>query len=110
MNVIHELVFTDREARPAKWQTRCGRTDVPVEHTMTPTPRSHYSVTCAACLAAAPERTAFEECAAMGEAEVAAARAAGNGKVPPMTPEQAREWTAALAPTVETAEAKDDAA
>ena len=48
---IHELVFTDRQARPAKWQTRCGRTDVPVEHTMTPTPHSHYSVTCAACIA-----------------------------------------------------------
>ncbi|HUY46065.1 MAG TPA: hypothetical protein VMV92_10110 [Streptosporangiaceae bacterium] len=46
---IHELVFTDREARPAKWQTRCGRTDVPVEQTMTPTPHSHYSVTCRAC-------------------------------------------------------------
>jgi hypothetical protein len=49
---LHELVFTDRAARPAKWQTRCGRTDVPLERTLTPTATSHYQVTCPACLAA----------------------------------------------------------
>jgi len=49
--VLHELVFTDREARPAKWQTRCGRTDVPLEQTTTPSPHAHYKVTCLACLA-----------------------------------------------------------
>ena len=49
--VLHELVFTDREARPAKWQTRCGRTDVPLEQAMSPMPGSYYKVTCPACLA-----------------------------------------------------------
>ena len=47
---IHDSSSPTAQARPAKWQTRCGRTDVPVEHTMTPTPDSHYSVTCAECL------------------------------------------------------------
>jgi len=40
--VLHELVFTDREARPAKWQTRCGRTDVPLEQAMSPLPGGYY--------------------------------------------------------------------
>ena len=48
--VLHELVFTDREARPAQWQTRCGRTDVPLEQTTTPSPHGYYKVTCPACL------------------------------------------------------------
>jgi hypothetical protein len=46
---IHELVFTDRQARPAKWQTRCGRTDIPLEQAMSPTPHSYYEITCSAC-------------------------------------------------------------
>lgn len=49
--VLHELVFTDREARPAKWQTRCGRTDVPLEQAISPLPGGYYQVTCPACLA-----------------------------------------------------------
>ena len=56
--VLHELVFTDREARPAKWQTRCGRTDVPIEQAMSPHPHSYWKVTCPACLAGAESATA----------------------------------------------------
>jgi hypothetical protein len=58
---FHELVFTDREARPAKWETRCGRTDVPLESTLTRTTGLYYEVSCPECLAASePEPDVIE--------------------------------------------------
>lgn len=58
---LHELVFTDRDARPATWRTRCGRTDVPLERTMSPQPGSYYEVTCPACLRVAGLEALLDE-------------------------------------------------
>lgn len=62
---IHELEFTDREARPATWRARCGAEDVPLEQT-TSVPEN---ITCPACTAAASLEELvrkLEDCACTG--------------------------------------------
>lgn len=50
--LFHELVWVDREARPAVWRTRCGE-DAALEQCISPAPGSHYKVGCPGCLLAA---------------------------------------------------------
>ena len=82
---MHELVFTDREARPAKWETRCGRADVPLERAGSAQPGMHYPVTCKACLRIAGLEAALKRFEHLEEAAIAAAVRRGiAGRVIPL--------------------------